>query len=105
MILCQRRAVRAAIRNSVDDWRRARHMMYPKPGLVESLDGIVGDASPVFCGWRRDRVAHGGAADEGDLSTVPLDDSGLARFVEIAAAAPTHNTSLLEDVQATQKRI
>ena len=63
-------------------------MVNPKPGLVESLDGIVGNTAPVFCGWRRDRVAHRGAADESDLGPVALDDGGLSCFGEIAAAAP-----------------
>src|SRR5215510_1596757 len=95
----------AAIRNSVDDRRRARHMVNPKPGLVKSLDGIIGDTGPVFCSWRRDRIAHRGAADESDLSTIALDDGGLARLDEIAAGAPMHDASLIENVQATQKRI
>ena len=79
-------------------------MVNPKPGLIESLDGIVGDTAPVFCGCRRDRVAHRGAADESDLSPVALDDGGLACFGEIAAATPAHNAGLIENVQATQKR-
>src|SRR4030095_2799061 len=77
-ILFQGRAVRAAIRNSVDDRWRAWHMVNPKPGFVESLDGIVGNAAPVFCGWRRDRVAHRGAADERDPSNVALHDGGVS---------------------------
>ena len=80
-------------------------MVNPKPGLVESLDGIVGNTAPVFCGWRRDGVAHRGAADESDLSSVALDDGGLSCFGEIAAATPVHDASLIQDVQATQKRI
>src|SRR5262249_7300517 len=104
-ILFKCRAVRPAIRNRVDDGRRARYMVHPKPGLVKSLNGIVGDASPVFCGWRRGRVAHRGAADESDLGSVALDDSGLACFDEVAAAASAHDASLIQDVQATQKRI
>ena len=89
----------------MDDRWRAWHMVNPKPGLVESLDGIVSNAGPVFCGWRRDRVAHRGAADESDLSTVALDDGGLSCFGEIAAAASADDASPIQDVQATQKRI
>ena len=79
-------------------------MVNPKPRLVESLDGIVGNAAPVFCGWRHDRVAHRGPADESDRSPVALDDGRLARFGEISAPAPAHNAGLIENVQATQKR-
>ena len=80
-------------------------MVNPKPGLVESLNGIVRNTAPVFCGCRRDRIAHRGAADEGDLSPVALDDGGPSCFGEIAAAAAAHDASLIQDVQATQKRI
>jgi hypothetical protein len=80
-------------------------MVNPKPGLVESLNGIVRNTAPVFCGCRRDRIAHRRAADESDLSPVALDNDGLSRFGEIAAAAPAHDASLIQDVQATQKRI
>jgi hypothetical protein len=79
-------------------------MMDPKPGLVESLDGIVRDAAPVFCRCG-DRIAHRGAADESDSDPVALDDGEFTRFGEITTTAAAHDASLIQNIQATEKRI
>src|SRR5919108_127183 len=87
-ILFQRRTVHAAIRNSVNDRWRAWHMVNPKPGFVESLDGIIRNTAPVICGRRCDRVAHRRAADETNLSPVALDNGGPSGVRAPAGPAP-----------------
>ena len=80
-------------------------MVNTQPRLVKRLNGIVRDPASVFRCCRRDRVAYRSAADERDPGPMALDDGGLSRFGEIAAAATVHDASLIKDVQTTQKRI